>query len=343
MLVNHFISDNVTGAHPAIMDAVATCNEGLAPSYGNDDHTRALNEAFSTLFETEVAVVPCTTGTAANALSLSLIAGPINAICAHEQSHIYQDECNAPEFFTGGARVSPIGGADGKLDPEALRASLSRKGDYHAAQPSAVTISQVTERGTVYSLQEIAELAAFSHANELKLHMDGARFSNAVASLNCSPAEMTWKAGVDILSFGATKNGCMAAEAIILFDTELEEEARYRAKRCGQLVSKMRFVSAQLVAFLDNDLWLKNARVANAAATQLAEGLSESEFVELPCHPQANMLFAKIEDTAIAMLKDAGLDGYIDAQGLMRLCTSWRTTDLTIQAFLDCLPAARNN
>jgi threonine aldolase len=339
--VNNFISDNVAGAHPDILDALAACNEGLAPSYGNDDHTRALNEAFSTLFETDVVVVPCTTGTAANALSLSLIAGPINAICAHEQSHVYQDECNAPEFFTGGARLSPIGGADGKLDLDALRASLSRKGDYHAAQPSAVTFSQVTERGTVYSLQEIAELSEFSHANELKLHMDGARFSNAVASLNCSPAEMTWKAGVDLLSFGATKNGCMAAEAIILFNTDLEEEARYRAKRCGQLLSKMRFVTAQLLAFLDNDLWLKNALLANAAAAKLAEGLSESEHAEIANHPQANMLYAKIEDAKIAMLEEAGLAGYVDATGWMRLCTSWRTTDSEIQAFLECLRTAR--
>jgi len=335
--VNHFISDNVTGAHPAIMDAVVACNEGIAPSYGNDELTKTLNDAFSNLFETDVAVIPCTSGTAANALSLSLIAGPTNAICAHEHSHVYQDECNAPEFFTGGARVSPIHGADGKLDLGALSASFSRKGDYHAAQPSAATFSQATESGSVYSLAEIKKVAGICRANELKLHMDGARFSNAVVSLGCSAAEMTWKAGVDMLSFGATKNGCMAAEAIVLFDPSLADDAMYRAKRSGQLLSKMRFVTAQLLAFLDNDLWLDNARVANNAATSLAEGLSNKSCAQLASVPQANMLFVRLDVDAVAALEKAGLAGYVDAKGMMRLCTSWRTTESDIQAFLNCL------
>jgi threonine aldolase len=333
-----FLSDNVAGAHPAVVQAVLAANTGSAAPYGDDDLSRRLDAAFSELLERDVAVIPCTTGTAANALALSLVAGPTGAICAHEGSHVYGDECNAPEFFTGGARMTPVAGTDGKLTQGALTDAVARRGDRHAAQPAAVTLAQATEMGTVYTLSELEGLSSFARDHGLCLHMDGARFANAVAALGCTPAEMTWRAGVDVLSFGGTKNGCFLAEAVVLFDPGLAEQARFRAKRAGQLASKMRFVSAQLLASLEDGLWLETARHANATAKALADRLSAAG-IEVPRAPEANMVYARMPKRIADRLQTAGLAGYFDGK-VMRLCTSWNTRPSDINHLLDCVETA---
>jgi threonine aldolase len=332
-----FLSDNVAGAHPAVLDALASANAGDALPYGDDALSRRLDAAFSRAFGAEVAVIPCVSGTAANALALSLVAGPVDAIAVHAESHVYRDECNAPEFFTGGARLTPIAGADGKLDLYALEAAMAGKGDRHAAQPAAISLAQATESGTVYSVAETRALGDFARRHGLKLHMDGARIANAVAALGVSPAEATWKAGIDVLSFGATKNGGVAAEAVVLFDPRLAEAARYRAKRSGQLLSKMRFVSAQLLAMLEGDLWLANAAHANAMAARLAQALAATPGAQLVRPPQANMVFVRLPERSVAALQRTGLAGYVGSDGAMRLCASWRTAPQDIDALLEAL------
>ena len=332
-----FVSDNVSGIHPQVLEAIANENTGYRMPYGNDPMSQRLDEAFSDLFETPVAVIPCSSGTAANALALSLLAGPINSICVHEKSHAYVDECNAPELFTGGARLTPVAGDNGKLDLDSLRQSISGLGDVHAPQAAAISVTQTTESGSVYSLDELNALADFASNHSFALHMDGARIANAVASLDCTPAEMTWKTGMSVLSFGATKNGCMAAEAVVVFDQSLMQNARFRHKRAGQLLSKQRFLSAQLLAYLENDLWLANARLANTNCARLADAISSIDGVQLPESVNSNMMFVRFTDSQIEHLQQAGLAGYVFDGNLMRLCCSWATRAEEIQAFVDCL------
>ena len=332
-----FLSDNASGAHPAVLEALVAANAGDALPYGDDPLSRRLDQAFSDVFGTEVAVIPCLSGTAANALALSLIAGPVDSICVHAASHAYRDECNAPEFFTGGARLEPIEGENGKLDLCRLETAMGGKGDRHAAQPAAVSMTQSTETGTVYDVGETRALGDFARRHGLRLHMDGARIANAVSALGVSPAEATWKAGVDVLTFGATKNGCLAAEAVVLFDLALAEAGRRRAKRSGQLLSKMRFVAAQLLASCENGLWLANARHANAMAARLARRLAAVPQAELVREPQANMVFVRLPERFVAKLQSAGLAGYVDGGGVMRLCTSWRTDADDIEGLIAAL------
>ena len=332
-----FVSDNVSAIHPKIFAALEQQNSGYCMPYGNDDLTNVLERAFSELFETDVMVLPCTSGTAANSLALSLMAGPINSVCVHRNSHVYVDECNAPEFFTGGARLSPMEGFDCKIDMDSLREAATQIGEAHSPQPSAISLTQTTEVGSVYSIDEISQITSFAKQHGLKIHMDGARFANAVASLGCSPADITWKAGIDALSFGATKNGAMAAEAVILFDKSLGREAAHRHKRAGQLLSKQRFLSAQLAAYINNDLWLENARHAYLQIKQLVHMLSSIEGVELPEKIQSNMIFVKLTEQQNKRLTEASLAGYIFADGRMRICCSWATTDEELHAFVNCL------
>ncbi|MBT8115833.1 MAG: low specificity L-threonine aldolase [Arenicella sp.] len=332
-----FLSDNVSGIHPEIMDALRKENSGYRKPYGNDEQSARLDVAFSELFDTEVVVLPCATGTAANSLALSLMAGPINSICVHEKSHVYIDECNAPEFFCGGARLSPLPGANGKIAETSLAKVIGVIGDVHAPQPSAISITQTTEVGTVYSIAEIEAISGFARSHDFKVHMDGARFANAVATLDCHPADLTWRAGIDALSFGATKNGCMAAEAVVLFDKTLIETAHHRQKRAGQLLSKQRFLATQLLAYLHDDLWLRNARHANHKISELAEMLGSIEGVELPVQIESNMIFAKFTAGQNAKLEKAGLAGYLFDSGEMRICCSWATTDDDIQQFVRCI------
>lgn len=301
-------SDNVTGASPEIIEAIVRANDGTAASYGADEITAGLDGAFSDLFETKVKVFPVATGTAANALSLSLLAPPYGAIYCHQDSHVAVDECNAPEFYTGGARVVPMPGADGKLDPDALRTAIENATPHaeHNAQPAAISLAQATEMGTTYTPGEVAALCGIAHDHGLVTHMDGARIANSVVHLGCSFADVTWRAGVDVMSFGATKNGAIAAEALVFFKSEHAETLLFRRKRAGHLLSKMRFFSAQLEAYLANDLWRRNAEHANAMAQRVAEGLAAIPGARL-CHTvEANEIFVHLPPAIVHALRTAG-------------------------------------
>ncbi|SOD92312.1 threonine aldolase family protein [Caenispirillum bisanense] len=306
--MSNFGSDNVTGAHPKVMEALSAAAAGSATPYGGDDWTARVQDRLREVFEKpDLLAFPVATGTAANALALATVVPPYGSVLCHADAHVHVDECGAPEMFTGGAKLVPLAGTDGKLTPQTIQAAIDHAGvrDVHRVQPAAVTITQATEAGTVYSVAEVAAIAECCRRNGLPLHMDGARFGNAVAALDVPPAEVTWKAGVDMLSFGATKNGCWAAEAVVFFDPALARDFVYRRKRAGHLFSKMRFVSAQLEAYLADDLWLANARHANACARRLAEGLSAA-CVDLAHPVQANEIFAHLPPATQARVKDAG-------------------------------------
>ncbi|PSN17125.1 low specificity L-threonine aldolase [filamentous cyanobacterium CCP5] len=335
----NFASDNTAGVSPEIAAAMVEGSRGSAMPYGNDPVTQELQAQFSQYFETEVEIFPVATGSAANALALSVLSPPYGAIYCHQNSHINMDECGAPEFFTNGAKLVCIDGASGKIHPEDLADWLGRseKGSVHAVQPAAVSITQATEAGTVYSLEEIRNLAAIAHAHDLPLHMDGARFANAVVSLGCTPAEMTWRAGVDVLSFGATKNGCWAAEAIVFFRPDLAKDLLFRRKRGGHLISKMRFVSLQLQAYLTGNLWHKNAEQANRMAAKLATGLGEIPGVEFEHPTQANELFVHLPEPVLQGLKAAGFQFYRwagEESQLVRLVTSFEMSEESVDQFL---------
>ena len=250
----NFCSDNVTGASPEIVDAIMRANEGAAMPYGDDPVTDRLRQRFNEVFETEVTVFPVATGTAANALSLAVLTPSHGAVLCHEESHAWEDECGAPEFYSG-AKLVPLAGDHSKLDPAILETALGhfQIGFEHHVQPATVTLSQATESGTIYDVDEIKAISGLCRERSLKLHMDGARFANALETLGCSPAEATWRTGIDVLSFGATKNGAIAAEAVVFFDASDAADFAYRRKRGGHLLSKMRFLSAQLEAYLSDD------------------------------------------------------------------------------------------
>lgn len=335
----NFASDNIAGVHPRIMDALVRANEGFSPSYGADGLTASLEAQLRDVFETDLAVFPVATGSAANCLALSALSPPWGAIYCHDRAHIFDDECCGPEFHTGGAKLYPVEAEHGRLTVEGLKAGLGRfkAGFEHNPQPAAVSLTQCTEWGAVYPLDRIAALSELAHAQGCRVHMDGARFANALVSLGASPAEMTWKAGVDALSFGATKNGAMAAEAVIFFDTDLAKDFIYRRKRAGHLFSKMRFLSAQLLAYLEDDLWLETARHANRAAARLHEGLARIESVDFAAPVEANELFVALPEGAAARLQEAGASFHTmhkDGRDVSRLVTSFATGDDEVDRFI---------
>lgn len=337
----NFASDNVTAMAPEILAAIADANEGAAMPYGEDPVTARVRESLNDLFETETTVFPVATGTAANVLGLSLMTPPYGAVYCHRAAHIAVDECGAPEFYTGGAKLVTLEGADGKLAAQELADAIGGAGVVHHVQPAAVSVTQATEVGTLYQPHEISAIADIARKHGLGLHMDGARFANAVAALGCSPAEMTWKAGVDVLAFGATKNGAMAAEAVIIFKPELAQEFEFRRKRGGHLFSKGRFLSAQLEGYLANDLWLRHARHANALAGQLGAGLAGLPAFKLHHRVEANMLFFSIPEPVAAGLKAAGFMFYdwvtsATAPGMreIRLVTAFNSRAEDVQAFI---------
>ena len=338
----NFGSDNVTPASPEVIEAIIAANAGSLHSYGDDPYTTRLNELVSTLFETEAAVFPVTTGTAANALALATLTPPYGAVYCHENAHIMTDECGAPEFFTGGAKVIGLSGADGKIVPAQLDAPLRFAADMgvHHVRPATLSLTQSTEWGTVYTPNEVRALSDAAHAKGLGVHMDGARVANAIAHLGCSPAEITWQAGVDVLCLGATKNGAMAAEAVICFDRARATEFALRRKRAGHLWSKMRFLSAQLVAYLDGGLWLRNAGHANAMAARLAAGLATLPGVRLVQAVEANELFVAMPDSVIESLFADGFEFYRwmapagVAGPVVRLVTAYCTTTEDVDALV---------
>lgn len=341
-----FASDNWAGAHPAIAEALTKNATGFASAYGTSDLDEKVAARFNEIFEREVAVFFVATGTAANSLALSSANVPGGKVFCHAEAHVNADECGAPEFFSHGARLVPVEGAHGRMDPARLAAEIRKadSGGVHGGQPMAVTLTQATEAGTVYSLAEIDEIAALAKARNIPLHMDGARFANALATLGVTPAEMTWKRGVDLLSFGGTKNGCWCAEALVLFDTSKAPQMHYLRKRSAQLFSKSRFIAAQFDSYLEDDLWLKIARHANAMAKQLADGLSASNSSRLAWPTGSNEVFAILKKETAGKLKADGAAFYdwpvpentrvADDEVLVRLVTSFATRQEEVGQFL---------
>ena len=332
-----FASDNVAGACPEVLEAIIKANDGDSTPYGNDQISTELQDKFSEIFEKEVIIFPTASGTAANALALSTMTPSFGNIYCHKLSHINVDECGAPEFYTGGAKLVTLKGDNGKITAEELNKSISGKGIVHHTQPSSVSITQLCETGEAYKLDEIKKISEIAHNQKLNMHMDGARFANALVSLDCSPAEMTWKSGIDVLSFGATKNGCLAAEAIIFFKPELVGNLPFLMKRAGHLLSKMSFVSAQLEAYLSNEVWLKNAKHANAMGKKLSEGLDKHKDIKLAYPTDANEIFVKMPKQVIDQLNSAGYtinDDEWDGNAV-RLVTAWNTDSSDIDIFLN--------
>lgn len=337
----NFASDNAAPAHPAIMDALQEENNGPAMGYGNDPTTERMENRFKELFDCELRAFPVATGTAANVLALATLTPPFGSIYCHKNSHIQEDECGAPEFFTHGAKLALLDGENGKISPDDLKLALlqSGRGVVHHVQPAALSLTQVTEGGTVYTADEISALANVAREFDLSVHMDGARFANAIAALSCSAADITWKAGVDVLSFGGTKNGAMSVEAVVFFDLEKAAEFEFRRKRGAHLFSKSRYLSAQLSRLIQDDLWIELAGNANQMAKRLANGLEERGWPLL--HPvQANILFTQLEEKSINKAKDAGFLFYVMGEGEgapVRLVTSWNTTETDVDQFLSCI------
>jgi threonine aldolase len=304
----NFASDNVAGASPAIIEAIVAANAGPQAAYGVDDYTKRAETMLAELFEHEVAVFLVATGTAANALALGALAPPWGAVFCHEESHVIDDECGAPEFFTAGAKLVGIPGVGGKIAPEALQRTIARypRGVVKASQPAALSIAQVTEAGTLYSIDEIAALATLARQHGLGVHLDGARFANALVALGATPAEMTWRCGVDVVSFGATKNGALACEAVVFFDATKAASLPFARKRGGHTLSKGRLLGAQMCAYLADGQWLALARHANAMAARLSQGLAALPGVRLAWPAEANEIFAIMPQRMNAALRAAG-------------------------------------
>jgi threonine aldolase len=337
-----FASDNGAPVPAEILAALASANDGPVKGYGADPVTQLAQEMIREAFEAPQAAVHfVATGTAANALSLALLTPPWGAVFCHAEAHVMTDECGAPEMFTAGAKLVGVPGAHGKITPAALTEALGRIGQIgvHSVQPACLTLTNVTEAGTVYAPGEIAALAAVAEAAGLPVHLDGARFANALAATGASPAEMTWKAGVDVLSLGGTKNGLLGAEAVVIFDPPLGWEFELRRKRGGHLFSKMRYLSAQFAGWLDGGLWLRLAADANARMARLAAGLGNAA---RPLHPvEANIAFVEWAPGTHARLQAAGAVFYPwtapEGREVARLVTAWNTTDAEVDAFLAAL------
>jgi threonine aldolase len=307
----NFRSDNETPVAEAIWQALAEANQGTAHSYAEDHWSERLDAEFSDLFEREVRVLPVATGTIANSIALASVSPPWGSVFCHRNAHVYCDESGAPEFLGNGLRLVPVDGPEGKLQPAALRRAIHESEGHgvHSYQPAAVTLTQITECGTVYQPEEIAALCAVAQEKGLATHLDGARFGNAVAALGCSPAEITWRAGVDMLSFGASKNGCMAAEALVLFAHQDKFEVAERLrKRSGHLLSKMRYVSAQLLAYIDNGLWLELATRANALAARFIAAVEAHPEARLEYPAGANEVFVRWTAEGFRQMEARGIE-----------------------------------
>ncbi|MBV9908171.1 MAG: low specificity L-threonine aldolase [Hyphomicrobiales bacterium] len=352
-----FASDNGAGVAPEILDAIVASSRVNAPPYGADEYTARAQALLSETFETEVAAFLVATGTAANALALSALVKPWDAVFCHEEAHIHDDECGAPELFTAGAKLVGIAGEGGKITPEGLRETLERfpRGLVKSAQPGALSLSQATEAGTIYRVGEVSELASIAHRNGIGVHMDGARFGNALISAKATPAEMTWRAGVDILTLGATKNGALACEAVVFFDPARAANFAFQRKRGGQTLSKGRFLGAQMEAYLAGGLWLRLAERANASAHRLARDLAAIEGVRLAWPTEANEVFVAAPKAMIERWRAAGAvfhDWSTRAiaperaprrgEALVRLVTSFETASSEIDRLLSLCADVRD-
>ncbi len=332
--VRHFASDNYAGICPEAWTALAEANHDHAPGYGDDPWTQKATDLIRDIFETHCDVFFVFNGTSANSLSLASMCQSYHSILCHETAHIEADECGAPEFFSNGTKVLLMTGPNGKVDPAGIERMVKRRTDIHYPKPRAVSLTQSTELGTVYTPDELKSIWARTKSLGLKIHMDGARFANAVASLGCTPKEVTWQAGVDVLCFGGTKNGLPVGEAVVFFDRELAREFDYRCKQGGQLASKMRFISAPWVGLLRDGAWLRHARHANEMAALLESKLAPLSPVKILFPRQANAVFAELPRTAIEALRAKGWKFYtfIGAGGCRLMC-AWDTTPADVEAF----------
>lgn len=332
----NFTSDNVAPAHPKILEAILSVNHGYEPAYGIDSYSDKIQQKLSNVFEKDVSVFLTNTGTASNCLALSSMVKPYEAIYCHRQAHIATDEGNAPEFFTSGAKLVLCDGNNGKIDPESVEGKILEAMNKRALapKPGGITVTQSTEAGTVYTIDELQTISQLAHRYNLPLHMDGARFANSLVTLNSTPAELTWKQGVDILSFGATKNGTVCAEAIIIFNPKLAENFEYLHKRAGQTLSKARFFSCQILAYLEDDLWLKTASHANIMAQKLASVLMKHQ-VKILYPVDANEIFFTVSSDVEDHLRHLGCKFYKwhATENIYRFVTSFYTTDQDIQNF----------
>ncbi len=335
----NFRSDNEAPVNDQIMQALVEANQGFEESYGYDRFSVQFKSQCEALFECWVEALPLTTGTAANSIAMALACPPYGAIYCHEGAHINADECGAPEMFTGGAKLIPIQGDHGKICIHALTEKLAHSGVHgeHEVMPAVISLTQCTEAGTVYSLEELKALKALKEQYGLALHMDGARFANALVSLGCSPAELTWQTGVDMLSFGATKNGAMMAESLLLFNPKYKNQILRQRKRSGHLISKMRYVSSQLCAYLTGGLWLSLAQHANQQAQTFFQACqNQVEFI----HPvEANEVFCRLSVDKIAALKQEGFEFHVwpGSQDIIRLVFSHATTADSVKQLIQAI------
>ena len=330
-----FFSDNAAAACPEVMAALQDANR-LETAYDGDTYSARLNDAFSDLFETQVTALWVATGTAANSLALAALCPPHGSIVCHREAHIQNDECGAPEFYTHGAKLVLAEGEGAKVNAETVEAALATiRADVHQVQPHALSITNATEYGLVYTPAEVAALGRLCKERGLGFHMDGARFANAMARLGCAPADLTWRAGLDALSFGFVKNGGMSAEALIFFKPELAAATLYRRKRAGHLLSKGRFLAAQILAMLEDDVWLRNARAANEGAARLAAVAGD----RLVSPVEANEIFLKVSAEEAASLRAQGFDFYDWGPGEARLVTSWDSDPSHVEALAAAIRA----
>ncbi len=347
----NFASDNTSPAHPKVIEAITKANEGNARSYGDDPIMDRVRARVRELFEApEAAIYLVATGTAANALILATFVDPWEAVYCHRNSHIEEDECGAPEFYTGGSKLVLVDGGHARMTPDGLQRAIAHTGHsgVHNVQRGMVSLTNATECGAVYDPAQIAELAGIARTYDLPVHMDGARFANAIVAAGCSAAEMTWRAGVDALSFGGTKNGLMGVEGVVIFDPKKAWEFELRRKRGGHLFSKHRYLSAQMAAYLDDDLWREMATAANAAAKRLSEGIRQIEGASLVHPTEANGVFASWPRAGHRRAHEAGAEYYFwpshqslegpDEEALpARLMCNWSTTETDVDRFLELI------
>jgi len=332
---HEFASDNTAPICPEAWAALQVANRDYATAYGEDPWTARACDRIREIFETDCDVYFVFTGTAANALALAQMCQSFRGIICHQNAHIQTDECGGPEFFTGGSKLLLVGGGNGKIDIGQTEALLMRQNELHSHKPGVISMSQATEFGTVYTRDEIAAITELVRANELFVHMDGARFANAIASLSCAPRTITWEIGVDVLCFGGTKNGTSAGELVIFFNKEVSREFDYRVKQAGQLGSKMRFLAASWLGLLAGDVWLRNAKHANRAAHQLAQNLQREANVEIVFPVEANAVFARMNDQLAGGLQARGWRFYKFIEpDVYRLMCSWATTEGDIGDFI---------
>jgi len=332
---HEFASDNTAPICPEAWAALQEANADYAAAYGEDRWTARVCDRIRGIFETDCDVYFVFTGTAANALALAQVCPSFRSIICHQNAHIQTDECGGPEFFTGGSKLLLVGGENGKIDIGEAKALLARQNELHSHKPGVISIAQGTEFGTVYTRDEIAAITGLARAHQLFVHMDGARFANAVASLNCSPRTITWEVGVDVLCFGGTKNGAAVGELVIFFNREVSREFDYRVKQAGQLGSKVRFLAAPWIGLLKGDIWLWNAQQANRAAHELARRLQGNANVEIVFPVEANAVFARMDNELVRGLEARGWRFYKFIEpDVYRLMCSWATTECDIESFI---------